>query len=146
MRRKHFVIVPVFLIAALILWVIIGVDSLPVPARLVGGAIASLALIIFIIKHLKMERELRNGKVDVISGVITEKRKMGGNFKSVSTGAGVSSGSTGRPSNTTFFIFIDQKKFTVPSTIYSRVKEGDRVEFDYFPNSQFCLGIRVIAE
>lgn len=146
MRRKHFVVIPVILVVSLILFAVITFDKLPEPARWAGGGIASLAAIIFVFKHIKMERDLRNGVVHIISGKITEKRKMGGNFKTVSSGTGVGRGSKTRPSSTTYFIFIDQQKFNVPVSIYSSVQEGDRVEMDYFPKSKFYLGIRVIDE
>jgi hypothetical protein len=78
MRRKHFVLIPVVLISGLLAWVALVFESLPDVVRWAGAAIAIFAVLIFMSKHLKMERELRNGKVQIIRGRITQKKKMGG--------------------------------------------------------------------
>ncbi|MFK7784336.1 MAG: hypothetical protein AB8B56_04420 [Crocinitomicaceae bacterium] len=144
MRRKHLVLIPVILIAGLILWVITQFDTLPEVARWAGMAIASLVILIFISKHVKMERDLRQGLVHVVRGEITKKRKFGGNRKTSAKGTSRASGS--RRSRATYFIYIDERKFTVPPKIYSKVKEGNQVEMNYFPKSQFYLGIEVLKD
>lgn len=142
MRLKHFVLIPVVVLSILFLWIVVKMDTLPVPARWAGGGIAVLASVIFFWKHIKMELDLRNGSVEVISGIITQKKKFGGNRKGVSTG--VSHKRSSRGSGATYFIFINDRKFNVPPSIYTQVKESDKVEMSYFPKSQFYLEIKVI--
>ncbi len=144
MRRKHLLLIPVFGIAGLVLAAVVNFEKLPDAARWAGGAIAVLACIIFIFKQMQLERELKKGIVTMITGNVTEKRKMGGGKSRNSTR--ISPSSTRRNSSSaTYFIFLDDRKFNVPVKIYSKVKQGDRVRMDYFPKSQFYLGIEVIG-
>jgi hypothetical protein len=144
MRRKHFVLIPVVLISGLLAWVALVFESLPDVVRWAGAAIAIFAVLIFMSKHLKMERELRNGKVQIIRGRITQKKKMGGDSRSPSSG--ISRGLKPSGSGATYFISIDNRKFNVPASIYTKVQEGDTIEMNYFSRSQFYLGIEVIEK
>lgn len=144
MRQKHLLLIPVFLVASLFLWVLYNFEKLPTPARWAGGAIAILACVIFIFKHIKLERDLKKGIVTVINGIVKEKRKMGGRI--LRGASAISPSSTRRnKSSTSYYLFIDNRKFNVPVKIYSKVKEGDHVRMDYFPASQYCLGIDVLS-
>lgn len=145
MRLKHLAIIPVFLLVGLFLWVITVFDSLLEPVRWAGSAIAILAAAIFIVKHIKMELDIRNGVVHIIKGEIRKKIKYGGSRKNASRGI-LSNRRSNKSSSSTYLIIIDDTKYNVPRKIYSKVKEGQKVEMNYFPKSQFYLGISVVEE
>lgn len=142
MRKKHLILIPVVLICAAVLYAVSIFDSLPTAARIAGGAIAALATLIFSLKHVKLEKELKIGKVQVITGNVTNKKTLGGSRQRHSNGIRRSNGSSG--SQKSYFLHIDDKSFSVTPKIYSKVEIGNHVEMVYFEGSQFIVGIEVL--
>jgi len=144
MRRKHLLLIPLYIVGALIVSVVFHFESLPDIARWAGAGIAVLAMFIFTIKQLQLERDLKDGKVTLITGLVTEKRMMGGRMNPGAS-SGISVSSRGKTaSSSTYFLFIDTRKFNVPSSIYTKVQQGDKVCMEYFEKSQFYLDIHVL--
>lgn len=144
MRRKHLIFIPIILGLALVLYVVLSADSLPETFRWAGGAIAVLAFLFFGKKHYQLEQDLKKGEVIQLTGTVTQKRKMGGNHSRTSNGI---SSSTARrsQSSASYYLFISNRKMSVPSSIYAKVKEGDAVQLEYFEESHYYLGVKVIG-
>lgn len=141
MRKQHLIFFPALLIAGAVLWVVMHFDAIPDPARWAGGAIATLAIFIFGMKHVKLERDLRAGSVALLTGVVTRKHKLGGTRSSTE---GIHGRTHKTGSSATYYLCIDGKSFTVPFSIYRKAEEGDQVRLEYFPESQFYLDLIVL--
>lgn len=143
LRRSHLLLVPLYIIGISVLYVLIKFDHLSETVRWSGSVIACLAMLIFTSKQLKLERDLNKSQLTMFQGTVHEKRKLGGGRSGPSSGISINA-SRRTKSASSYFLIIDNKKFMVPVSIYSKVNEGDFVQLDFFEHSDYCVSVTVL--
>lgn len=142
MRRSHWILIPALLIPAFIIWVVSLVDDLPQPARIGAYVIGGGAVLVMCWKQFKLEKDLKNGKAEVIRGIIEDKIKFGGHNNRPSSGIGRAH--KGSRSSATYILVIEGKKYWVKPKIYSRAEKGAFMEMVWLPASQYVISIQKI--
>lgn len=140
-RKSHLIGIPIYLVAALIIFILLKTDSLPAPAKYGGIAIGCLAIIVFTGKIIQLERELKNGEIEELTGIVTDKIKFGGGQKSNST---QSKQTTPAKSQTTYIIKIEEEKFWVKPKFYKVAEINKKVKMIHLRKSQVLLDLKII--
>lgn len=139
--KFYWLIIPLVLIAGLIIYVLINAESLPLAARIAGSVIISGAIVAFTAKWIQLSKDLKEGEVTEVVGVLNRKIKLGGkNFSGASGGVGKMSRKNSS-SSATYTLEINGNRYDVKSKHYVRVKEGKRVQLNYLIKSKLVLDV-----
>lgn len=140
-RKSHLIGIPIYLVAALIIFILLKTDSLPAPAKYGGIAIGCLVVIVFTGKIIQLEKELKNGEIEELTGVVTDKIKFGGGKKPHST---QTKQTTTTRSQATYIVKIEDEKFWVKPKFYSIAKVNKKVKMIHLRKSQVLLDLKII--
>jgi len=141
-RRSHLLVIPLAIVLSLVAATILNFDRLPTPARWIGMAICAGIIMVFISKSIRLERELKNGRVQEVTGMVLQKIKFGGSSSSNVSGA---KGGRRTKSSATYILKIDEEKYWVNFGVYKKVDEGQRIRMIHLPKSQVVLDIEVTS-
>jgi hypothetical protein len=136
MRKSHWFILPMVLFFALILWAINIIGAVPNPVIYAVYTIAVLALLATLVKQFKLEKELIASEVEVVNGVIAEKKKFGKSRR-----RGINDRTSTFSPDHTFLFIIDEQEYYVKPTDYGKYEVGDMVELVWFPKSKYMLSV-----
>lgn len=130
-------VIPVFLILAFILVVLFQVQSLPLPAKYGGIAIATITTLIFSSSFFLVKKDVAKGQVLIVEGNLDRKIKLSGS-KSSNSGISVSR-SSGGTSSTSYYLIIEGERYGVKGKHYKNLTEGKIITLSLLPKSQFIL-------
>jgi hypothetical protein len=143
MRRAHWMLLPALIIPAFIIWVISLNDELPNAVRYAAYTIGVGVFVVIAVKQYKLEKDLENGEVEVIRGVLEDRYTFGGRKKSEGAGIGPAGGSKNK-SQPTFILVFAGKKYWVRSQIYKQAEKGANNEMIWLPASKYVVSIEKI--
>ncbi len=136
MRKSHLFMIPILIFVALIVIVINVLGDLKNVVQYIAYGICGLVVLVYLYKQITLEIELKNGEVEVVNGIISEKKKYG-SYKSRTSQHKRQQFS---PDHTFYFVISD-KKYAVKPTDYSKFNEGDQIELIWFPKSKHLLSV-----
>lgn len=138
--RFYWLILPVAGIAGLIITVLIKFDSLPLPARLAGSLIIGGVVVVFTFKWWQLYRDLKEGEVTEVIGILTRKVKLGSS-KVGHPSSGIGRGSRSRPNSPTFILEMNGGRYEVKAKHFGKVKEGQEIQLDMLEKSMLVLDV-----
>ena len=143
-RKTYWLILLILPFSFLLIWTMFGIDKIPFPARIFGFVVATAIPLVYLYGQYILEKELREGLLEEIEGVIKNKTKLG-----TST-----SNSSNTPTNTvgnnylrskSYIFTIDEQSFWVKAKYYHQVKVGDKIKMLYLPKSQIILTLEFVT-
>ena len=136
-RSIYYMAIPLFLIVGFVLWIVLKVDVIPEPAKYATIGIAIMALLISIYKFSQIEKEIKQNKIEVITGIVTNKYKIGPKKKPVNN-----SNHTSRSSS--YIIVINDKNYWVNRKYFNRAQKGKQMQLVRLPKSQITVALNSI--
>jgi len=138
-RRSYWLIILIAIFTFLMVWVVLNVNIIPMPARIVALVICGIMWLVFIVKQVKMESELSSGMVEVVIGKITDKQLFGGNKSAANTGSGRGGKRTANAPK--YVLEIEDETHWVKKKFYSKVNKDDSVCLVLLPKSRFIISL-----
>lgn len=140
LRKRHWLTVPILFFIVLILSVANVVNDIPIVVYYIALIICGLVVLYTFVKLFQVEKEIKQGEVEVVKGVLLEKVKTGGFDKISITASSGSAKSTHTTS--TYSLKIGDENYLVYAKMYSQVQEGELIELVWLPRSRQILSVR----